>query len=781
MTNFKLSATLSGHEQDVRAIIAPTDDLIVSASRDATVRIWSPAVQDNSRFQSTTTEALIAFHSPTNSFMNSVTFVDTEGHEPLIASGGQDAMIYLSDLSVSDRKPGDDVGKYQLIGHAGNVCSLFYKDGLVISGSWDATAKVWDLETFSVKFDLKGHEYSVWDVKILDSNTFLTCSADKTIRLWNGSHEVKRFSGHSDVVRKLLIFPDGKRFASASNDGTIKIWDLQSGNTIQTLYGHDSFVYDLQILPNGDLVSTGEDRTIRIWRDGIVIQVITLPCISVWCVAVLPNSDIAVGGSDKTVRVFTREASRIAPEAELTQFKESVQQSSIAEQSLDNLQKTDIPGYDALTRPGKQEGATIMVKTPSGVIEAHQWSGGEWVKIGDVVGSASSGTKHTYNGQEYDYLFDVDIEDGAPPLKLPYNVNENVFTAAQRFLADNDLPSSYTDEVVQFINKNTAGINLSEQTGNKTDSYDPTENPYSDSYQAKHSHKPTTTDKLKVIPETTYISFKDYKEVQLITGLKKLNEEQEEGNRFSEGDIEIISGNLKLLTSREASELVTAFIPKIVNTWTKSSRLIGYDLLRVSIPRITTVDLIRSTDAAETVLKALTTGLEIASASTIPLLMMILKTLNNLIGNTLFVQLYIDPSEDGKYNYNEYFQKLLNTLKSKLFDISTNGKFHKLYNTTITTLATLIYNLSAYHVKTTGLKSNPTSSKPIVDFTVAVGDVIVESNSEAAYRLAIAYGNFRYAKAFDVVPEWLEKAGEKYVKSGEQRFIDLSTDLQHLS
>ena len=44
-------------------------------------------------------------------------------------------------------------------------------------------------------------------------------------------------------------------------------------------------------------------------------------------------------------------------------------------------------------------------------------------KIGDVVDAVRSGRKQLYEGKEYDFVFDVDIKDGAPPLKLPYNVN----------------------------------------------------------------------------------------------------------------------------------------------------------------------------------------------------------------------------------------------------------------------------------------------------------------------------------------------------------------------
>lgn len=46
-----------------------------------------------------------------------------------------------------------------------------------------------------------------------------------------------------------------------------------------------------------------------------------------------------------------------------------------------------------------------------------------WQKIGDVVDAVGSGRKQLYEGKEYDYVFDVDIQDGVPPLKLPYNAN----------------------------------------------------------------------------------------------------------------------------------------------------------------------------------------------------------------------------------------------------------------------------------------------------------------------------------------------------------------------
>jgi phospholipase A-2-activating protein len=79
----------------------------------------------------------------------------------------------------------------------------------------------------------------------------------------------------------------------------------------------------------------------------------------------------------------------------------------------------------------------------------------QWHCLGDVTG-ASGGTDDTsgkklYNGKEYDFVFSVDIQDGVPPLKLPYNLNEDPYVVAQKFIEQNELPQSYLDQVANFI------------------------------------------------------------------------------------------------------------------------------------------------------------------------------------------------------------------------------------------------------------------------------------------------------------------------------------------
>lgn len=767
---YQLKSVLHGHELDVRGIATIGPNTLISGSRDGTARAWNMDVLLDANYENT-----ICFLSPTSSFINCVSSVDYETTGPVVACGGKDAIIYLCDGHESFAKPGDDFGKFQLPGHQGNVCSLHHKENQLISGSWDCTAKVWDLNLFSVKHDLVGHSASVWDAKIVDpaAGIYLTCSADRTIRKWLGNTEIACYTGHADVVRKLLVFPDGKRFASASNDCTIKIWDTETGSVLQTLHGHDSFIYDLALLPNGDLVSTAEDRSVRIWDKGSVLQAITLPCISVWCVTVLSNGDIAVGGSDKQIYVFTADTSRAATLEGRRAFEDLVRLSAISEQSLDDLKKTDIPGYERLNDPGNEEGSTLMVKSPAGVIEAHQWSGGQWVKIGDVVSSAGgSSEKKEYQGAEYDYVFDVDIEDGKPPLKLPYNATENPYMAAERFLAANELPGTYTEEVVRFINQNTAGISLDQQNASGAPSA--VENPYLTTTKAVPANVSSG-----FFPQKTPIVFKDYKPEQLARGFAKFNSIQPEESAFSPEISARVESSLSALLSKDALFLVTDVIPVVLGQWAKSERLIGFDLLRVSILKITTVDLLQSTDAAESVFQLVTSSLEQVSEDDVTLFMMMSKFLSNLTTSTLFTQIFLTVGDDGSVVFNEYFDDLNQNLTVivKVFTSSSVAATHKHYKLALSSIASFYYNVLVYITKNKSIGSTPSSWKTVVAVLEDIGEDLVQSDEEAAYRLAVTYGNLLAAGGLITKPRWYEVAQSTYTLS---RFKEVQTEIERL-
>lgn len=708
---YKLRATLKGHESDVRDLTVAGSTL-VSASRDGTVRSWSLSDSSNS----------IILNSSTNSFINAVCSLD----DAMIASGGKDNIIFIN--SIAEHMA--DMGTYNLVGHANNICGLSSFGNTIISCSWDGTAKLWDTSKneciATLNTDLG---VSVLTAVIVEEGKYLTGAADRKIRLFHGEKLVQTFTGHSDVVRKLVVL-NSDMFASCSNDGSVKIWSF-SGDCITTLVGHESFVYDLILLPNGLLVSSGEDRTVRIWKNlSEISQVITLPCISNWCLSNLDN-DIVVGSSDNIIRVFTQDPSKFADPQQLEQFEKSVESSAIAEQSVD-INRTDVPGYERLEMAGT-EGQTVMVKNNVGVIEAHQWSNGKWNKIGEVVGSSGSNSKKTYNGKEYDYVFDVDIEDGKPPLKLPFNAGENVYTVANKFLADNELPASYIQDVVKFLETNTQGVSLDAPSAPA----------------AAPAAAPTTKSAaLSVLPVKQLIFFDGINSKQLNKGLTKFNELN--GGKMSHIPVEFD------LSSSESVDLINSVVSQVFE-WEPSAFLVGFDILRLVIRKLGISDILQDEKLPELILSFIEKGSKSNDPS---VLMMFTKFLNNLVDSVLFLQIYItsEDTDPSKLFFTSELSNLLNSIKS-----STPDKSHKHYNQFVTGFSTLIYNLSVLQI-TKKIKS--------LELENFIYDTGVE---EANYRMLIALGNLKYIKMTSLpLPEW-----ESQYQS-QARFALLANDIKSL-
>lgn len=458
MATYKLRCNLLGHSKDVRAVAGTPEGHILTASRDNTARLWAP-MENGINYEQ---KQVYTGHS---GYVTSVCVVPGNANHPegLVVTGSRDSTILA--YSVSGGQP-----VYTLAGHSDTVSSLEWKNGLLISGSWDHSARVW--KNWECVQELKGHDGPLWSVVGLpkaggdaDQNpvSVLTASADKLIKLWVEGKECKTFSGHKDCVRGLAVL-NNERFFSCSNDASVILWAI-SGESLATYYGHTNFIYSICVLGNGGFVTGGEDRTLRVWgSEGNCIQTIHVPAQSVWAVASLPNSDIICGSSDGTCRVFTSAAERQADPSDQKEFEESVAKSTMAVGDLGGVKKSELPGREALFAPGKRDGHTIMVREGEKV-NCYSWSvaSQQWTPVGEVVGGAggSQGTsgKVLYEGKEYDFVFDVELDEGNR-LKLPYNLSEDPYFAAQRFIHKHELPQEFLDQVATFIINNTKGMTL---------------------------------------------------------------------------------------------------------------------------------------------------------------------------------------------------------------------------------------------------------------------------------------------------------------------------------
>lgn len=351
-----------------------------------------------------------------------------------------------------------------LKGHTSTVCCLTRGFGAqtLVSGSWDKTARVWEISENMppTSLELKGHDAAVWAVATLPSGRYVTGSADKNIFVWNGKGEkVRVMKGHNDCVRGLIGLPNNG-ILSCGNDAVIKLWN-DDGEIVKEFHGHGNYIYSIALGPDGDSFATGsEDSSIRLWSMTNGAQgELTLPAQSVWGVAFLANGDIVTGSSDAVVRVFSSNPARMGDESVQSLFQNAVDtRKSEQLKELGGVKVNDLPGPESLIQEGT-EGQTRIVRHPNGKVLCYQWGNNQWNCLGDVLGAAG-GTQQTsgkklHEGVEYDFVFDVDISDTEPPIKLPYNRGEDPWMAAQKFIHKNNLPQVYLEQVANFVIKNS--------------------------------------------------------------------------------------------------------------------------------------------------------------------------------------------------------------------------------------------------------------------------------------------------------------------------------------
>eukprot|EP00850_Spirogloea_muscicola_P020568 SM000220S07047 [mRNA] locus=s220:31647:33140:- [translate_table: standard] len=224
---------LKGHSDWVTSIACPLDnsDTLLSASRDRSLIVWS------------------------------LSRAAAAAADPGAGGAGPEASY--------------GVAKRRLTGHGGFVQDVVISsDGqFALSGSWDGTLRLWDLNTGTTTRRFVGHQKDVLSVAFsTDNRQIVSGSRDRTIKLWNTLGECKytiqdqeAHAGWVSCVRFSPV-PNSPIIVSGGWDKLVKVWNLTNCKLRTNLVGHTGYINTTTVSPDGSLcASGGKDGVAMLW------------------------------------------------------------------------------------------------------------------------------------------------------------------------------------------------------------------------------------------------------------------------------------------------------------------------------------------------------------------------------------------------------------------------------------------------------------------------------------------------------------------------------------
>jgi WD40 repeat protein/tRNA A-37 threonylcarbamoyl transferase component Bud32 len=170
----------------------------------------------------------------------------------------------------------------------------------------------------STRHVLTGHTAPVQSVVVsLDGHAALSASADGTLILWDLETDKirRRLEGHSDAVHDGVLLHDDRQALSASADGTLILWNTETGDTIRRFIGHEGSVISVAVGPDQHTALSGSaDGTLILWdlETGDVIRRFAKLESPVYSVAISSDGRTALSGSaDGTVCLWDLETGEI--------------------------------------------------------------------------------------------------------------------------------------------------------------------------------------------------------------------------------------------------------------------------------------------------------------------------------------------------------------------------------------------------------------------------------------------------------------------------------------
>ena len=272
-----LRARLEGHEGGVWALQYEGSTL-VSGSTDRSVRVWDidKGVCTHVFLGHTSTVRCLIILMPTEIGRTPSGRPIIMPKEPIIVTGSRDSTLRVWKLPKPDdpsciqtAPPQEDTESpyfvRALIGHGHSVRAIAAHGDTLISGSYDSTVRVWKISTGETIHRLQGHNSKVYSV-VLDHERkrCISGSMDNLVKIWSleTGNLLFNLEGHSSLVGLLDL--QRNRLVSAAADSTLRIWDPDSGQCKNVLSAHTGAITCFQ--HDGRKVISGADRNLKMWN-----------------------------------------------------------------------------------------------------------------------------------------------------------------------------------------------------------------------------------------------------------------------------------------------------------------------------------------------------------------------------------------------------------------------------------------------------------------------------------------------------------------------------------
>ncbi|EPS41939.1 hypothetical protein H072_4109 [Dactylellina haptotyla CBS 200.50] len=229
--------------KDGKTIYMPKQPLIITGSRDSTLKIWRLPTKADKPYKPSSTSDLDA--QPPNPFL--IRTLQGHGHSVRAIAAHGDTLVsgsYDNFVRVWKISTGECV--HRLAGHTAKVYSvvLDHKRNRCISGSMDSCVKVWNLDNGALLYTLEGHT-SLVGLLDLSHDYLVSAAADASLRIWDPETGQLRhtLSAHTGAIT--CFQHDGHKVISGS-DGTLKMWNIKTGRFIRDLLTNLSGVWQVK-------------------------------------------------------------------------------------------------------------------------------------------------------------------------------------------------------------------------------------------------------------------------------------------------------------------------------------------------------------------------------------------------------------------------------------------------------------------------------------------------------------------------------------------------------